>query len=132
MPRKGSHPFSVLGRLHGEVWGARWEKKLVVRGDIRKLLAMRMRKRQNQPSDWLNVGGKNKGDIGGALLKGRVSLNPEAVSSGCLVRALQSGAHSVIMSMSLLLLLTKCEKRKMSPLALKTPKKRTVHLTTGA
>lgn len=36
------------------------------------------------------MGSQNKGDIDGALLKERLSLNPKVACSGCTVRALQS------------------------------------------
>ena len=52
-------------------------------------------------------------------------LNPEAAS-------LAVPLGPVITSVSLFLFLTKCEKRRMCPSALKTPKKRMAPLITGA
>lgn len=69
----------------------------------------------------------------GALLKKSVR-EPRAVPSGPAVSgALENrGMYLIIVSVSLLLLLTKYEKRRMFPLALKTPRKRMAHLTIGA
>lgn len=69
----------------------------------------------------------------GALLKKSVS-EPRAVPSGpAFSGAVESrGMYLIVVSVSLLLLLTKYEKRRMFPLALKTPRKRMARLTIGA
>lgn len=86
---------------------------------------MRRRRRQNHLGSWLDTGSKNE------VLMLPIGREGVADPRGPVLGPAEQGC-SIVTSVSVLLLLAKCEKRRMFPWALKTPKKRTAPLTTGA